>query len=568
MIACGDAVGVDTQNRPVENARSCPGGVGTAVVRIPATSGFGRQLGLLLAITLLIGLPLRMLVVSRAAMVSRDTVTFIWYAQALADDPLAAMRGHDQHPLYPALVLAAHETAERLPLLPASVRNDPIRSWTTAAVSVTMLGGLAVIIAVYLLTSRLFDRQTGLLAAVLAAVAAEFCQLSADGLTDMPHLAIYLLAIWSGIRGFQEQRYRWFALAGLLGGINYLLRPEGAEPAVVIAGLLAVPYACRLAWRRRLLAMVCVIAASVVAAAPYMLATGKLVQKKSIWRFFESGEPAPAALLDADTLLAGDMPENANIRGEGFARAGIATDAPKAIMLVGEDWVRSLRVTYLFPILIWLALQRGLPADRTGLRIVEAAAGLHLLVLMALIVQFDYWDLFSLRHVMVLTGLSIPFVAAGVVALIESLPEQRQGWATMLLAVGLIAPTLPWLFEARHREDAHFVRASQWIHENTPHRPRVLTERYRMAFYARGDYIPAPLTADAPDYLARARQSRPDWVVFDERRILKESPGFFEALQQSIVPGETLELARIEKNKTPRGQRQVLIYRYRYEPRN
>jgi hypothetical protein len=118
------------------------------------------------------------------------------------------------------------------------------------------------------------------------------------------------------------------------------------------------------------------------------------------------------------------------------------------------------------------------------------------------------------------------------------------------------------MFEVRHREDAHFRIAARWMQENTPHRPRVMTERFRMAFYARGDYIPAPLTADVPEYLARARQSRPDWIVFDERRILKESPSFFSDLQDALNAGETLQWARAETLKTSGGNRRVLVYRY------
>src|SRR5690606_26216724 len=112
------------------------------------------------------------------------------------------------------------------------------------------------------------------------------------------------------------------------------------------------------------------------------------------------------------------------------------------------------------------------------------------------------------------------------------------------------------------REDAHFRIAAAWMRECSPGRARVLTERSRMAFYADADYIPGPLAADVTEYLARARRSRPDWIAFDERRILKESPTFFAELEKAMVPGETLVLARIETNKLPRGTRRVRVYRY------
>lgn len=538
---------------------------GPALGRVAFTSHafgptWGRRLSFVLLITLLIGLPIRLIVVDRAAMVSRDTVTFVWYAQALAEDPLAAMRQHDQHPLYPASVLAAHGVVQRLGILPETLRSDPVRSWTTAAIAVTLLGGLAVIVAVYLLAAGLFDPQTGLVAALLAAAAAEFCQLSGDGLTDMPHLAVYLLAIWAGLRGFQSGHAGWFLGVGALAGIAYLIRPEGAEPAVVTAALLVVPYVCRLGWRQRLLGLMCVLVGSALVASPYMIATGKLVRKKPVWRFIGKEATAsravvPLAACPPVKTLAGKLPVAP-------VPAGLAGEVPRALLLIGENWMRSLRGTYLLPLLAWLIWRKRYPPDPVGSRMVQLAVGLHVAILMALIVQFNYQDLFSLRHVMVLTGLTLPFAAAGVIAFIESLSERSQGWAAVLVGLGLIAPTLPWMFEIRHRDDAHFRSAAAWMRENSDGRPRILTERHRMAFYANGDYIPGLFTADAAQYLARARKHRPDWLAFDERRITKESPGFFNELEASVTEGEKLYVQRIESNYLSQGTRRVLIYHY------
>ncbi|MBI4580267.1 MAG: glycosyltransferase family 39 protein [Planctomycetes bacterium] len=566
-----------------------------------ATAGRGRHLWMALAIALAIGLPIRLIVADRAVMVSRDAVDFIWYAQAMQADPLRAVREHAQHPLYPAMLLAAHGVVQRLPIVPAAVRTDEIRSWTVAAVSATMLGGLAVVIACYLLTARLFNWQAGLVAAVLAAAAAEFCQLSADGLTDMPHLAVYLMAMWAGLRALDTRRYRWFAAAGALAGVGYLLRPEGAEPAVIFVAVLLVPRLCQLGWRQRLAGAACVLAASALVASPYMLATGKLVQKKSIRQFLHSEDsasietPTPASLADAGDAARGGGHELWHSRprlcfltpGEpsrgrlghtitairchtparehrkvDAVQAGAVGDVGRALYAIGENWLRSLRVTFLLPALAWLIGRRRMPGRPVGLRMVQGAMGLHVAILAALLIQFDYWKAFSLRHVMILAGLTLPFAAAGVVLIVESLPEKRQDWATLLLGLGLVAPTLPWMFEPRHGDEAHHYSAARWMHDNTPHSPRVLADRHRMAFYAGGDYIPAPWHGNAAAYLARARTSHPDWLAFDERRMLREYPHFFDDLAAAVVPGERVERARIETNKTRHGPRRVLIYHY------
>jgi hypothetical protein len=502
-----------------------------------------------LAIALFIGLPIRLIVLGRATMVSRDTIGFIWYAQALHAQPLQAIRTHAQHPAYPVMVLAAHGVVSHLPFLPPPVRTDEVRSWTTAAIAVSMLGGLGVIVAAYLLAATLFNREVGLVAALLAAAAAEFCQLSADGLTDMPHLTVYLLAMWAGLRGLQRGQPLWFALAGVLAGIGYLFRPEGAEPAVAVAALLVVPNLCRLTWRGRLTGVLCLMAGAAVAAGPYMLATGRLVQKKPVAQFV--GE----ASIGEDGLRA--FPG-----GEMVAQAGSGGEAIRALWPIAENWLRSLRGTYFVPVIAWLVWRRRMPGEGCGLWLIRAAFGLHVVVLVGLLVRFHYWESFSLRHVMILAGLTLPFAAAGVVLIVESLPEARQGWAAMLLGAALVGPTVPWMFQAKFYEDASYRTAADWIQANTPHRPRVLTVYERIAFYARGDYIPGPWKSDARRYLRAARMTRPDWIAFDERRTLKETPTFFEDLAKAVRPDERVELVRVETAKLRKSERRVLIYRY------
>lgn len=562
---CGDAVGVETDDGKMASEHPGPNPTGKATGDSTAGGDAGqwrrrqdrrdryRSLGLLLVIVLLVGLPIRAIVIDRAAMVSRDTVTFIWFAQAMQARPLGAVRDHEQHPLYPALVLAAHRAIERLPIVPASVRDDVVRSWSAAAMAVSLIGGLLVIAASYLLATRLFDRNVGLVAALLAAAAAEFCQLSGDGLSDMPHLAVYLAAMWAALGGFDTGRARWFALAGLLAGVGFLFRPEGAEPAVVGATLLAIPKLFRLTWRKRLIGLASLAVAAGCVATPYMLLTGRLVQKKSIDKF-----------LPVEVSAASDKPRfDTNHRSvAAVARADSFGDVARAVPLIVEDYIRSLRGTYLLPLIAWLVWRRQWPASRTGTVVVPTAIALHVLILIGLIVRFDYQDVFSIRHVMVLTGLSLPFVAAGVAVLIGLLPDERQGWAALLLGAALIAPTLPWMLEARHRDDAHYRTAGEWIHANSPVRPRVLTSRFRMAFYARGDYIPAPPEADAASYMRNARATVPDWIAFDERRILRDHPAFFEELSDLVEPGERLEPIRVETNRVGGKPRRVLVYRY------
>ena len=511
----------------------------------------------LAGIVVLLALPVRLYLAGSAAMLSRDGVTFIRCARAMEHEPLAVMRSQPQHPLYPAAILAAHATMRSLGPAVSAVLHDPIRGWTLAAVLVALAGGLAVVVGVYLVTAGLFGPPAGLAAAAMTALAAEFCRISADGLSDMPHLALYLAALAAVLRGLRQWRTGWFLLGGLLSGMAFLCRPEGAEVAMVAAAALLVFPRNRLR-RQRWKAAAAVALGALLIASPYMAITGKVVQKKSPWKLLlpSAGQAPPAPSLQA----AAEAPVRAGVDGRGLLSVG------EALKIIGEKWGRALRVTLLLPALWWLF--GGRPAgDAPGVRLVGALMLVHLLILIGLILRMDYADLLSLRHVLVLAGLTMPFAGAGVIQAGQRLHARRPGVAAAVLIGLLIAPTLPWLVAVPYADDVYLRRAGEWIrrHSAGP-TPRVMAERHRVAFYADGEPIVFQESRTAGEVLELARRTRPEWLVLDERRTLRSHPGFLDELARSLSPGETLELVHTEAGGGRRTASRALIYRYAAGP--
>lgn len=552
----------------------------------PADRERGRTARVLLLIVLA-ALAVRLVVATRSVMLSRDAVGFIEHAQALAADPLGTLRTEEQHPLYPALAWAAHAAIEHTPGMPEGLRQDPVRSWTLAVLGVSMIGGLGVVLAAYALAAQLFDRRAGLIAAALAAGAAEFCQLSADGLTDMPHLALFLLAVAAAVWALRSGRLVGLIGVGLLSGVAFLTRPEGAEPAVVTAALLLVaPRTWR--WPKRAGGVACIVVSAAVVVSPYMWITGKLVPKKPITQFVLAPRslrplrfnelsffPAAGATAtdddsprrarsgkDRETELVGHDPP--------YMVAGmVAIEAPAVVRAWGaisENYARSLRVTLLLPAIWWVIRRKHYPGDPLGCRLILGAVVLHLVLLVRLIVGFDYEGLFSLRHVMVLAGLTLPFSAAGVADMLQLAPPTRRLLTGALLFIGMIAPTAPWMFEQRFADDAHYLQAAAYIRDHTAGTPRVMTDRFRIALYARGPRIDAPYSTDPRAFLKAARRVHPQWLVFDRERIARHAPDFFTGLEALPRPGETLILEHTVTQPTRRGDRHVLIYRYNSAP--
>jgi 4-amino-4-deoxy-L-arabinose transferase-like glycosyltransferase len=101
-----------------------------------------------------------------------------------------------------------------------------------------MLGTLAVA-AVYWLATTLFDRRTGLVAALVAACYPGAIAMSVFVLSEAPFCPLYLGQIAAWIKSWQafdtRRSLSWAAASGVLGGLATLMRPDW---------LLFVPFAC------------------------------------------------------------------------------------------------------------------------------------------------------------------------------------------------------------------------------------------------------------------------------------------------------------------------------------
>ena len=535
--------------------------------------------GAVLLLTILfLAIPVRLYVASQMGTISRDGAHYIWYAQDLATDPIGEIRSQDHHPLYPLTLLGVQRLLPHvgrvadiapqplrvdIPGLPPGIRvetaqpggrktplgayfYDDVLSWQTAGMIVTFIGGIAVVLGVYAVATVLFEPRVGLLAAGLTALAAEFVQLSADVLTDMPHLALYLFALACALRGVRRSRLAWFIPAGLLSGIAFLVRPEGAEVAVTTAVLVLFMREWRA--RKRLAAAVLVGIFALAVASPYMALTGKLVPKKSIGQLIA----APAPTADATHT---PRAQCAALLGAGGGAS--ALDLAKII----EKYARSLRITYLLPAILWLVLLRGEGWAR-GHRLMLALFILHVLILVRLILAFDYGELLSIRHALIPAALTIPYTAAGLRWLIDRAPERHRNAATIAGFILLVGPTLPWMLEPRNAEELYLRQAGEQLRGIAGEGPRVLTTRNLVPFYAGGRQVWSPRDANLEQILAEAREKRPDFLAFDARKLLKERPTFFDELEAAALPGERIEALFIRSQSLRDRREQVIVYRY------
>ncbi len=215
--------------------------------------------------------------VANTAVTARDSMGFARYALALGDPTRPwpdTLREEAHPPGYPLAVLAASR------LMPAS--GPPTEHILLAAQVASSVAGVLVVIPVYALGRRLFSRSAGFWAALLLQFLPVFARDTADGLSDGLFLLFAMSAVSCRVRAMDRARaWPWLLACGLLSGLAYLVRPEGAIVPLATAVTL-LPRIGKAGFARTLGALVAVAVGFAVPSAPYMATVGKFTNKNAM----------------------------------------------------------------------------------------------------------------------------------------------------------------------------------------------------------------------------------------------------------------------------------------------
>ncbi len=170
------------------------------------------SLGLILAA----GLALRLSFLRVHQAIERDGVLYASVAEHLARSGRLIDLREQYHtfypPGYPALVAPVY----------ALVGNSH-----RAGQIVSLAAGMALIALVWALGRRLAGSAVGLVAAAITAVFPPLVHEAVSVHTESVYAALLCLVLLAGLRLVERPGIRWSALAGLLVGLMYLVRPEG-----------------------------------------------------------------------------------------------------------------------------------------------------------------------------------------------------------------------------------------------------------------------------------------------------------------------------------------------------
>ncbi|MCA9100178.1 MAG: glycosyltransferase family 39 protein [Planctomycetales bacterium] len=468
---------------------------------------------------------LEAVLIVRSPVISRDGVTFIRFARMLPSGVSAALHQQDQHPGYPAMILAARQ------LLPADADDNATEQWILAARLTTAICGVLVVAVVWGITRQLFADPAADIAAIVAATLPILRQNSADALSDTPHLLLWLTACLLSCLALRQWRLGWFAAAGLASGLAYWVRPEGLSVAIVLC--LVTPLA---AWRTGgasfLRMATCAATAAVVALAtiaPYSLLSSKLLTSKQA----PMARPEPVlpyvahkALVESERVASQLPMSNASTPAAGSANstAKLSTHVGVIVHTLGEaiselarEVFKALRVVYI-PVFLLGCYYVGRHRPPLGPFLIVNALGMwHAALLLYVFFISGY---ISHRHVLPIVVLAIPACAVGLtnlgvwISARLSMPPRRGVFAAVLVCALIVTP---WTLRQVNYSYNHLLVAAQWLDAHAAPGAVVVSNTSLVPFYAHRAETCTDGSAPTVDEAIRPDVAqRCDYVVVDQ----------------------------------------------------
>ena len=442
-----------------------------------------------LVLAVLTAAVLQAILIARSPTISADGIIFTSIARDLHSAPITAFRKHDQHPGYPAAMLAATRTVQWL-----GYRAEP-ESWTIGGRAVSYLCGLLCVVVVWRFARDLYDAKVANISAFIFAVLPLPRLYGAEAQSDMPHTLFYLTAAWLATRAIKTDRLLPLAAAGVASAVAYWIRPEGLE--VFVAAMLVVVWRgarTQWPWRRVGLAAGTLGAATLVAAAPYPILAGKITSKQLpffkqqsaptyIELMAEAKQPseppaevaaAPPPLEETPTSNRPAVAEETTPMSEPAASepdvrytAGlVARLGARAVGKLIESLCYGFRYVFIPVYLLgqWEMVRRGTP--QRIIVLLWTLASLHMVILLWVFYVSGY---IASRHVLPLIGLAMPFTALGVLCIGEHLGRWfsiRPARVTVATLVVCTLIVLPYSMRAYNREFLPVIAATRWVEGN------------------------------------------------------------------------------------------------------
>jgi hypothetical protein len=424
-----------------------------------------------IAVILAFTLVTRCWMVKHTEVASRDSIAFIRYALQIEDPPpagtfwwsleggrIGVLKANFHPPGYPVALLAVSYPVR------AVMGGTSCDAMVMSAQITNVLAALLLTFPMYFLGKLVFRRQTAFIATLLFQVLPVCTMVTSDGLSDGLFLLTSMVSLWFAALGFRRQSAGWFAAAGAVAGVSYLVRPEGL---VVALGVGCILVACKFRagwnWRLTLSRGALYGAALATVMAPYVMTIGRLTNKPTgndVIDTFKGQNHGPSWVAPEQSQAPSgvDFPLAAWWRTADGNRALWAGKA-----LFSEVSKTAYYILPFFAAIGLLVMRRRIGADPAAALIFVVICG-QLLLLWLIAAAAGY---VSERHTLFPVMLGSYFTAAAfpVVGrfITKSTKYGKQGTWAAAIAAGCILACVPAGMKPLHANRAGHHAAGKWI---------------------------------------------------------------------------------------------------------
>jgi len=426
-----------------------------------------RNLAVLLTVAVAVGI----VVLARTALISRDGVNYILYAQHLARAPLATISDPPPDvaptsytPGYPFLILCAHTVGRWFGA------GESAAGWALSAQIVALLCRVVAVVPLYLIGKRIVGPRMSFWGMVILSALPYPARFGGDALRDWPGLLALATGFALLCRAARTGRWPWFGAAGIVAGLGYAVRPVCGQLVVYAAGWaawrIARPIGEQAKPARVLTCLAVLVVGFALTAGPVMVAMGEALPIRT--------HTVQAATPTEATQLAGLMPH----------------ELLDGLWRLLNKTAETLMYYFIPGFLVGLgALRRHVGAGEDKRLFVMFLVGNVVIVLLRYCL-FGY--MLSERYILPMIALAAPLIPLGVSVMAgpilrmlrrEATDKARRIVFVVLIVVG-VGICMAKLLGPVRADKAHYVTAGRWLAENTPPGCRIAVPDWRIGFYA------------------------------------------------------------------------------------
>lgn len=383
-----------------------------------------------------------------------------------------------QDPGLPLMIYAWHRLLSGIGL------GQSMLSWVLAGQSLNLLCRILSIVPLYGIGRLLVGGRQAFWAMLILVVLPWPAEWGHDVLREWPHLLFLAGGLLAMLGAFAGGRILLFLPAGCMAGLGYIIRPECAQ--ILLYALAGLTLACirpsEGMSRKK----------AVSGAALLIVGFGAIYVPFAQL----SGRALPAKLKHVLTADTADNDPRAASWGcrplPKYQRAGLTPAPLKGVFNVMQHLSEN-QYYYFFPFMLlglyrFFTRQQKRPFDAWFMALF---IGVNCLMCVAL---YHQWGYVSRRHLLPLTAMTALFIPLGLdgvagwicqhrLKLGERVNEKKQRRVVVVLALIGVSACLPQVFKPAGISKIGFVRAAQFLKDNTPATAIVAVPETRIAFY-------------------------------------------------------------------------------------